>query len=132
MKYKENKKKQKEDIRKEWTDRPRQDESGSSQFFRIFLDLAERGGNFLHIFLIAQQSRLGDPDGFPSGTVRGWVVGLEKCMVFRCLGAAKPLAIFAILKNVQEMDWRITGLVRNALRNHGLNQAFDGNTGELF
>jgi len=110
----------------------RQDESGSPQFFRIFLDLAERAGNFLHIFLIAQQGRLGDPDGFPSGTVRGWVVGLEKCMVFSCLGATQSLAIFAILKNIKEMYWRITGLVRNALRNHSLNQAFNRNAGELF
>ena len=53
-------------------------------------------------------------------------------MAFRCLGAAKALAIFTVLENIQEMDWRLAGLVRNTLRDHGLNQALDGNAGELF
>ena len=104
----------------------------SYEFFRKLLDFAPGGGDFVHVFLIAKERGLGNPNGFKSGAMRVGIIRLEKGMGLGRLGATQPFSVLTVLENVQGVDWRIAGLIGDTLGIHGLNQFFCAGTGELF
>ena len=86
----------------------------------------------MHIFLIAKERGLGNPNGLKSGAMRVRIIRLEKGMRLGRLGATQPFAVLTVLEYVQGVDWRIAGLIGDTLGIHGLNQFFCAGTGELF
>ena len=86
----------------------------------------------MDVFVIAEKRGLRNPDGFKSGAIGIGILCPEKRMGFRSLRTAQPPAVFAIFEEIQIMNRRIAGLVRNSLGVHGFNQLFRGGSGELF
>jgi len=86
----------------------------------------------VHVFLIAKERGLGNPDGLQSGAMRVGITCLEEGMGLGRLRATQPFAVLTVLENVQGVDWRIAGLIGDTLGIHGLNQFFCAGTGELF
>ena len=97
----------------------------------MFLDFAPGGGDFVHVLFIAKERRLWNPDGLESGAVRHWIWRLQKSMGFGGLGAAETLAIFTALENVERVERRVAGLIRNAFRVDGLDELMGVRRGEV-
>src|SRR4051794_25577065 len=82
----------------------------ASKFFRVLLDFCDRCGNFVHVFFIAQQHGLREPNRFPRSFLGYWKFSLQKLVFVFGLLAAQPLAVFAISKHVQLVQRWITCL----------------------
>lgn len=85
----------------------------------------------MNILFIAEQRGLRNPDRFPGCPLSVRKRLLQECMLLLGLGPAEALAIFAILKHVQLVQWWITCLVRNSLSVHSFNEALDRDAGKL-
>src|SRR5438445_3970457 len=85
-----------------------------SKLFRVLLDFCYGCSNFVHVFFIAQQHGLREPNRFPRSFLGYWKFSLQKLVFVFGLLAAQPLAVFAISKHVQLVQRWITCLMRNA------------------
>src|SRR5690348_5774018 len=103
---------------------------GAGQFAGVALNLLQRGNDFMHIFLIAQQRRLRNPYCFPGGALRLGKTAVQEIVFFFGLLAAQLLAVFAAGERIQGVQRWIAGLVGNALSLHGFDEALGGDAGK--
>src|SRR5215469_6948769 len=94
------------------------------QFTGMVLDLLQRRGNFMHVFLVSEQGRLRDPHRLPSCAMSFRETSLQKWVGLFGLPAGQPLSVFPAFEYVKLMQRRVACLIRNALSIHGSNELF--------
>src|SRR5262249_32459234 len=101
-----------------------------SNFFRVTLNFPDGGGDLMHVLLVAEQSELRNPHGFPSRSLRVREPLAEEGMVLGRLCASQALAIFAGTKAVKFVQGRITRLGGNTFGVQCRNKILSGNSRE--
>ena len=102
------------------------------KFFRVCLNFPDAGYDLLHVGFISQQRRLRNPNRLPGRTMGMRKRLAQERVLGRGLCPAQPLAVFPVAEHIQVVQWRIAGLIRNALCIHGCNKTFSRNAGKLF
>src|SRR5215469_3265697 len=100
------------------------------QFTGMVLNLLQRGGNFMHVFLVSEQGWLWDPHRFPSCAMSFRKIFLQKWVCLFGLPAGQLPSIFAAFEHVQLMQRRVACLIGNALGIHGSNELFKADAPE--
>src|SRR5207248_2978267 len=103
----------------------------SGEFLRALLDFSKCRHNLIDVFFIAEQRGLWNPNRFPGCPLSVRKRLFQECVLLLGLRSTQALAIFAIAKHVQVVQWWIACLVRNSFCVHCLDKAFGRDAGKL-
>src|SRR5579871_115274 len=98
----------------------------------IALNLPDRGRDLIHVFFIAKQRELRNPDGLPCGALRMREFLLQEIMFFRRLCAAEALPVIAIAEAVELVQRWIARLRRDAFGIQCRDEILGRDAGEFF
>src|SRR5207249_9496496 len=96
--------------------RTRRSSGLSRNVLRASLNFCDCCGDLVHVFFIAEQRRLRNPNGFPRRPLSVRKFLPQERVIFCGLSSRETLAILATATHIQLVQRRMTRLVRNAFR----------------